>query len=67
MASDSEDLPEHIDVIKASFRRRLKNRWRCEARDHKHCYANLNGTHKVPLTDEDMEIWVSALVCRISC
>jgi hypothetical protein len=46
---------------KSRNRRRLRARWSCGEADHRYCFANLNGVH-VPLSDEDMEVWVSAMV-----
>jgi len=58
---------EDIDLInrtKARHRRRLQERWGCKAYDHTYCFATLDGVH-IPLSEDAIEIWVSALVRAI--
>jgi hypothetical protein len=56
-----DESPEFINLSKTRFRRRLKDRWSCRFPGHTHCFTRIDGTH-VPLSDEAIELWVSALV-----
>jgi len=56
---------EFVNRMKARNRRRLQERWNCQAPSHTYCFLTLDGAH-IPLNEESIEAWVSSLVRSIS-
>lgn len=60
-----EEDVEFVNRMKARNRRRLQERWNCQAPGHTYCFLILDGAH-IPLNEEAIEAWVSSLVRSIS-
>jgi hypothetical protein len=62
---EAEEDIELVNRMKARYRRRLRERWSCNAQDHSYCFSDLDGAH-IPLSEDAIEAWTSALVRTIT-
>jgi len=64
----SEERKQIVETgMREIFRLKLRERWRCDEPGHDVCYRPPKCNQHIPLSENDVDLWVDELVSTVQC